>query len=361
MKNLFNNTFLSHLMERLHNSRGVTAVVVAIFLTVLLAMGAAVIDIGHALVARNELQNVSDSAALAGTRALGSIYEGMTPAAQKTYVLTGGDQSIIEARVQTAANVNQAAGVPITIDPADIQIGIWNPATRTLTPTANQPKSVRVLSRRDASTNGVISTFLANVVGMSSVSVGAVATADLTAVGQTGPGQLNVPFAISEYYFTQFGCGDAIKFYPNDGTPQACAAWQTFNQSPSNANTLRSIINGMIAGTYQSPATQPGDSLNFTNGNVASAFPNLINLYNLKKDANGYWDIFVPVYQSPDCTPPNGAIPIIGYAEARITNVQGAPNFLISATIQCNIFEGNTTGGGPPFGPVLSTIPGLVE
>ena len=117
----------------------------------------------------------------------------------------------------------------------------------------------------------------------------------------------------------------------------------------------------MIAGSYQSPATAPGDSLNFTNGNVASAFPNLINLYNAKKDANGYWDVFVPVYQSPDCAPPNGALPIIGYAEARITNVQGAPNFLISATILCNIFEGNTTGGGPPFGPVLSTIPGLVE
>ena len=68
-----------------------------------------------------------------------------------------------------------------------------------------------------------------------------------------------------------------------------------------------------------------------------------------------------PYMNLPDCTPPNGPIPIIGYAEARITNVQGAPNFLISATILCNIFEGNTTGGGPPYGPVLSTIPGLVE
>lgn len=357
------NTISAQLMKPVNNSHGVTAVVVAIFLTVLLAMGAAVIDIGHALVARNELQNVSDSAALAGTRALGFIYEGMTTAQQQAYVLTGGDQAIVEAAVQTAANANSAAGVAITINQPDIQIGIWNPATRTLTPTVNQPKSVRVLSRRDASANGVISTFLANVVGMSSVSVGAVATADMTAVGKTAPGQLDVPFAISEYYFTQFGCGDSIKFYPNDGTPQACSAWHTFDQSPANANRLRTIINGMIpiGAPYQSPATAPGDSLNFINGNVASAFPNLINLFNAKKDANGNWDVFVPVYQSPDCTPPNGAIPIIGYAEARITNVQGSPNHLISATIMCNIFEGQTSGGGPPFGPVLSTIPGLVE
>jgi hypothetical protein len=184
----------------------------------------------------------------------------------------------------------------------------------------------------------------------------------MTAVGRTGPGELEAPFAISEFYFTQFGCGDAIKFYPNDGTPQACSAWNTFDQSPANANTLKTIIDGMTAGTYQSPTTAPTDSLNFTNGNVASTFPNLINLFNVKKDlSTGYWDVFLPVYQSPDCTPPTGPIPIIGYAEARITNVQGAPNFLIQATVLCNIFEGNTVGGGPPFGPVLSTIPGLVE
>lgn len=356
-----NKLTMKPVVDPLNNQAGAVAVMVAITMVVLLAMGAAAIDIGHALVARNELQNVSDAAALAGTRALGIMYEGMTPAEQQAYTLTGADRAIVVAAVQDTASANSAAGVTITILPSDIQIGTWSMATRTLTPTVNQPKAVRVLSRRDAASNGAISTFLAGVIGMSSVSVSAVATADMTAVGQTAPGQLDVPFAISEYYFTQFGCGDAIQFYPNDGTPQACAAWDTFDQSPANANTLRNIIDGMINGSYQSPATAPGDTLNFTNGNVASAFPNLINLYNLKKDANGNWDVFVPVYQSPSCTPPTGAIPIIGYAEARITNVQGAPNFLISATILCNIFEGNTTGGGPPYGPVLSTIPGLVE
>jgi Flp pilus assembly protein TadG len=350
-----------HVMELLNNSRGAAAVMTAIFLVVLLAMGAAAIDIGHALVARNELQNVSDAAALAGDRALGIIYEGMTQAQQQTYTLTGGDHAAVVAAVQATANANSAAGVSITINPADIGFGSWNPWTRTFTPTVNQPKAVRVISRRDPSANGAISTFLANVIGMSSVSVSAVATADMSAVGKTGPGQLNVPFGISSYYFTQFGCGDSIKFYPNDGTPQACSAWHTFESSPANANTLRNIIDGIRTGTYQSPATQPGDDLNFINGNVASAFPNLINLYNSQKDANGNWDVFVPVYQDNNCTPPNGPMPIVGYAEARITNVQGAPNFLITATILCNIFQGNTTGGGPPFGPVLSTIPGLVE
>ena len=350
-------------IDLLTNERGAVAAMTAIFLIVLLAMGAAAIDIGHALVARTELQTAADAGALAGTRALGVIYEGMTPAQQQTYTLTGGDQATIVAAVQQTAVANLAAGIPITVNTADIAIGTWNPTTRVHTPTINQPKAVRVLARRDASANGPISTFLAGVVGLTSVNVSAVATADMTAVGQTAPGQLDVPFGISSYYFTQFGCGDTIKFYPNDGTPQACSAWNTFDQSPSNANTLKTIIDGLLTGTYQSPGTAPGDTLNFTNGNVASVFPNLINLYNAKKDANGNWDVFVPVYDSPSCAANEnrGALPIIGYAEARITNVQGSPNHLITATVLCNIFEGNTTGGGPPFGPVLSTIPGLVE
>jgi Flp pilus assembly protein TadG len=113
---------IMRMVRPLNDSKGVTAVVVALFLTVLLAMGAAAIDIGHALVAKNELQNVSDAGALAGTRALGIIYEGMTPAEQQAYVLTSGDQATIIDAVQQTAVANSAAGVPITVDASDIAI-----------------------------------------------------------------------------------------------------------------------------------------------------------------------------------------------------------------------------------------------
>lgn len=346
----------------LNNEQGAVAAMTAIFLLVLLACAAAAIDIGHALVAKNELQNVADGGALAGTRALGKIYEGMTPAAQQTYTLTSADRTTIETAVQTVGAANYAAGVSVAIDAGDIGIGTWDPIAKVHTVTVNQPTAVQVTARRDGTANGPISTFLASIVGVASIDVRAIATADLTPVGTTAPGQLDVPFGISTFYFTQYGCGDAIQFYPNDGTPQACSAWHTFDQSPANANTLRNTIDGLRDGSYQSPGTAPGSTLNFTNGNVASVFPSLIDLYNAKKDANGNWDVFVPVYDSPSCASSDnsGALPIVGYAEARITNVQGSPNHLISATVLCNIFEGNTTGGGPPYG-VASTVPGLVQ
>ena len=356
-----NLIFLTRLLKPLDNSRGAVAVMVAIMMTVLLAMAAAALDIGHALVARNELQNSADAGALAGARALGILYEGMTPAAMGTYQLSGGDAATIRTAVQTTAVLNAAAGVNVTVDAGDVQIGLWNSATRTMTPTVNQPRSVRVITRRDGTANGPISTFLAGVVGMTSVNVSAVATAELTAIGSTPPAALDLPVAISQLFFSQYGCGDSIMLYPSNGNPQSCAGFTTFDQTPSNNAAMLAIINGMINGSYQTPSTTAGTSqLNFTNGTLSNpTWDALVNLFNTKKDANGVWDALVAVYQGSACNP-SGAIPIIGYANIRITNIQGQPGATIVGNVSCPLFQGGGVGGGPAFG-VFTTLPGLVE
>jgi Flp pilus assembly protein TadG len=350
-----------HLMKPIKNSQGAAAVMVAVTMTVLLAMAAAAIDIGHALVARNELQNVADAGALAGTRALGLLYEGMPQADMQTYTLSGGDAAAIHTAVQDTAVLNAAAGVNIAVGGGDIQIGLWDSATRTFTPTANQPRAVRVVTRRDGSGNGPISTFLASVIGMTSINVNAVATAQLGSIGSTPPGTLELPVAISELFFSQFGCGDAIMLYPSDGTPQSCAGFTTFDQSPSNDRAMRTIIDGLADGSYTTPATTAGDTnLQFTNGTLSTqTWNSLINLFQLRSAETGYWDTTVAVYQGNDCNP-SGAIPIMGYANVRVTNVQGAPNHTITANVQCNVFESGGVGGGPDFG-LFTTLPGLVE
>jgi len=355
------NAVTQHLMKPLNNSRGVAAVMVAITMTVLLAMAAAALDIGHAMVARNELQNAADAGALAGARALGILYEGMTPAAMGTYQLSGGDAATIKTAVQSTAVLNAAAGVNITVNTGDIQIGLWDSATRTLTPTVNQPRDVRVVTRRDGTANGPISTFLARVVGMTSVNVSAAATAELAALSSTPPGALNLPIAISQLFFSQYGCGDSIMLYPSNGNPQSCAGFTTFDQTPSNNAAMLAIINGMINGTYTSPSTTAGTSqLNFTNGTLSNpTWDALVNLFNTKKDANGVWDALVAVYQGSACNP-SGAIPIIGYANIRITNIHGQPGATIVGNVSCPLFQGGGVGGGPAFG-VFTTLPGLVE
>jgi len=355
------NAVTQHLMKPLNNSRGVAAVMVAITMTVLLAMAAAALDIGHAMVARNELQNAADAGALAGARALGILYEGMTPAAMGTYQLSGGDAATIKTAVQSTAVLNAAAGVNITVNTGDIQIGLWDSATRTLTPTVNQPRDVRVITRRDGTANGPISTFLARVVGMTSVNVSAAATAELAALSSTPPGALNLPLAISQLFFSQYGCGDSIMLYPSNGNPQSCAGFTTFDQTPSNNAAMLAIINGMINGTYTSPSTTAGTSqLNFTNGTLSNGTWNaLVNLFNAKKDASGVWDVLVAVYQGNACNP-SGAVPILGYANMQITNIHGQPGATIVGKVSCPLFQAGGVGGGPAFG-VFSTLPGLVE
>ncbi len=210
----------------LSNERGATAVTVAVMLLMLLSMGALSIDIGHSLVARNELQNVADAAALAGARELGLIYEGLPPFQQYGYQLT--NPAPVRNAVQNIAAQNQAAGVSVAVNTSDIHIGQWNDAAKTFTVTNTFPNAVRVTARRDASANGPVSTFLANVMGVSSVSVNSFATAALTFLSQTVPGELDVPFAISSEWFTNFGCNQPIRFHPT-GTAIGCAGWHTFD------------------------------------------------------------------------------------------------------------------------------------
>lgn len=352
---------IEQVVRPLENERGAAAVMVSLFLVVLLAMGAAAIDIGHGMVARNELQNASDAAALAGTRTLGLVYEGLTPAEMQTYVLTGGDQTAIFNAVQGAGVANLAAGVAVTVSTSDIQIGQWDAATRIFTPTVNQPRAVRVLTRRDSTANGPIATFLGGVVGLASMSPNAVATAELTAIGSTALGALDLPLAISELFFSQYGCGDSIMLYPSNGTPESCAGFMTYDQSPSNDITFRNIVTGLTDGSYQTPPTTAGQTyMNFTNGTLSNPSWNaLVDLFNLKRGSTCCWDALVPVYEGNDCSP-SGSILIKGYANIRITNIQGPPNHTITGNVECPQFETGGVGGGPAYG-VFTTVPGLVE
>lgn len=354
-------TVVKRLRQPLDNSRGATAVMVALSLTVLLAMAAAAIDVGHALVARNELQNAADAAALAGARTLGVAYEGMTPATMATYTLTGGDQGAIVAAAQATAVLNKAAAVDVSVNAADVSIGLWDSATRTFTASVAQPRAVSVVTHRDGSANGPISTFLAGVVGMTSVNVSAVATAELTAIGSTPLGALDLPIAISELFFSSYGCGDSIQVHPSNGTPDSCAGFTTFDVSPSNDNAMRNIINGMIDGTYQVPPTTAGvTQLNFTNGTLSNpTWTALTNLFNQRSAGTGYWDALVPVYEGSDCSP-SGPITIKGYANIRITGIGGPPDHIVTGNVTCPLFQSGGVGGGPAFG-VFTTVPGLVQ
>ena len=347
---------------KIKNNRGTIAIFVGLTLTMLVGVTALTVDIGYGLITRTELQNVADAAVLAGTRQLGLIYEGLAPNEQKpTWVIPGADQTTIVNQVQAVALLNKAGTKPITINASDIQIGVWDYATQTFTVTTLGPIAVRAVARRDSSANGPIPTFLAGILGLNTINVSATATASLGGMGSSLPGEIEVPFGVAEYWFTQKSCGEAIRFHPT-GDLDGCAGWHTLDLSPPNARTLaRTVIDGMTAGTFESAATVAGyTQYEFVGGNVASAFDNFIELYEYKRDPVTYeWPVTIPVYGWMDCSNPNTAITIVGYAKAVITNVIPPPAMQIDAYMDCGYVEGGRSGG-TNFG-IMGSIPGLVQ
>jgi len=319
---------------------------------------------------------VADASALAGARQLGVIYAALpqgTP--YTTYVLSAGDDGAVRTAATGVAAANKARqATSVIILPADIQIGVWNSGPRTLNPIINTGATgVRVTARLDASAggNGPVATWLARIMNINSISVTAMATAALTGAGVLPPAAGNAPFAFDENFFTDPAfCNKPIQFYP---TTTSCASFQTFDLTPSNANTLGNIIDGLAANPpgYSAPQITAGQtSLEFIGGNVASAFPNLINLFNAKKVTDPRapapytqcWNVTVPVYSNPSnltCGNPSGSLPITGFATACVFNVQGPPTQQINAVVTCGAVTGGQGGGGS-FG-VLGAIPGLVE
>ena len=350
------------------DTRGAVAVIVAIMSVVLLSFGALALDISNAMIARNELQNVADASALAGVRQLGVIYQALPPGTPyTTYVLS--DPSAVVNAATTVALANQARQVAVSLNPADIVIGVWNSGPRTLTPGTVGATGVQVTARRDGGANGPVATWLAGIMGINSMNVVAMATAALTGTGILLPGEANAPFGLDELIFNNPAyCGTPIQFYPTNNPPSGCAGWQTFLESPPNANTERQIVQGLTPNppTYPTPQITAGQtSLEYIGGNVASVFPSLINLFNAKKvpDASspsGFcWNVTIPVYANNACANPNTPMMTIGFASACVWQVQGVPTQQIDARITCGEVT-NGGGGGGSFG-TLGSIPGLVE
>lgn len=348
-------------------NRGAVAIIVGISLAMFLGFTALSVDIGYVMVTRNELQNIADTAALAAVRQISSIYEAMDSYdEQRAYVC---DPATILPVAQDIALQNQAGGMNITVNAADVVIGRWNTEARTLTPTLNQPNAVQVTARRDGGGNGPVATFFAGVLGINTVNVSADATAALTGQGTAVPGGLPIPVAISSAWFQPGFCDQPIKFYPT-GTIEGCAGWNTYDIWPANAARLGNILDQLRNGTYQSPEVIAGETqFVFSGGNIGSAFPEMVALFDAMKILNdgvidadndsNTWTTSVAVYDLSDCSNPTGRITISGFVTVIITGVTTSPANTIEARVLCE-YTAPGRGGGGNFG-TWGVIPGLVE
>ena len=145
--------------------RGGVIVAVAVAMTALLSMVALSVDYGVVAIARQQLQDAVDTAALAAAGQLGDA---------------GGDASARAVAVQVAL-CNQCLRRPVTIDSTlDITVGSWDPlAKRVVTPVPTRGSiAVQVTARRTAaSPDGPVPLGFSRIFGLASVNVTATAAA----------------------------------------------------------------------------------------------------------------------------------------------------------------------------------------
>ena len=124
-------------IHRLKDQQGVSVVIVALVLPVLIGFAALAIDIGYLYATKNELQNIADAAALAAANEIGNQWS-------NEETLNVGD---IKFEIQDVASKNQAAEkYGIGILDAEIVIGSYDEdaSTKIGPQTGAWPTAVRV-------------------------------------------------------------------------------------------------------------------------------------------------------------------------------------------------------------------------
>ncbi len=210
------------------------AIVVALLLTVLVGIAALAVDVGYIMTAKNELQNIADSAALAGAGQLGKEYENIENISCSKLQAYVPDNETIRSVGRDAASKNRAAGEggSITVADSDVEVGIWGQEDKelpaTFTSTSFHPNAVRVTAHRDG--NNPVITFFARIFKVCTVPVKADAVA--VAFPVSPDGKLFLPLGISEdYFFNNMDfCDKNIKFFlfQRKSNPYE---WHTYNKT----------------------------------------------------------------------------------------------------------------------------------
>jgi len=184
--------------------RGSAAIVVALLLSMVFAIGAFALDIGHVLLTRNELQNAADAAALSGA---GALFSGT---AQPNWAGA-------EAKADSTAGLNKSG--PISLTDSVVEAGYWNITgspvgiqSISVVPGPNDVPAVKVSISRDTNQNGgkLVLSF-GGFVGLKETAVTATAVALVSGPGAVPVGAL-FPIAITKCLYDKYW--DSAKMQP---------------------------------------------------------------------------------------------------------------------------------------------------
>ena len=324
--------------------RGQTLVGMALSLVVVLGFAGLGIDVGYLMMARNELQNAADAAALAGAQ---KFYESYQPVP---------DWAGAEALATTAVSYNKS--LDSTLTDGTISSGWWNltgaPAgmqAKTKKPLlATDVPGVRVqITRREGSNGGAIALFLAPMVGIRTAGVQATATAVSSFPSKVAPGSL-FPVATAKCLYDNYwdSVNNEPKIDPKTGQPYEflltssyhtgpCEAgqWTTFLVDLNDVTTIRGLIaNG------NPDEVGVGDQIWIEPGSKTALYT----------DVPVGEDVLLPIVTDISTHAMN---PVVGFGPFHITASVGGSGKYIQGHFIKNYKEPLAIGGGPAYGAIV--------
>jgi Flp pilus assembly protein TadG len=316
-------------MAKTRNSRGSPKEqgIITPILAVCLAMGlgllALSVDLGQLFVAKNELQNIADAAALAGAKKLIQAKDPANPDLAAVYC----SEAISTA--QAVASDNRSLGATMTVSNADVTLGQWNLSTGSFNKTGCSANpmdvtAIQVTVTRDGTENPSLTTFFGGLLGSPQMNSSATAVAYL---GLAGTSSLTIPFAVSNNYpagQTPYAGSNPIMDWitprPAHAANPQTYTWKdlggnnldttraTFvmpnNSERTDLGKLQQYIKGpKTSGGLQYPQVKVGQTVYPISewqwaSNVYDNFTYMKTRYNSSKASNGKWRVTAAVYNT---------------------------------------------------------------
>jgi Flp pilus assembly protein TadG len=336
------------LKKFVQGAEGSIMVITALGLVVFLGFASLAIDMGRLYVAKNELQNTADAAALAGTSHLITQQNGQAvrdDAAAKQAVMDVAQRQS-ELLGQTPLEPEARNDVTVVFGEWNIYAGnpdtAWTPYGSTCGAYSNA-NGVQVTLRRGSDlAYGPVTNLLSGILGdqFRTTEVAVTATAFLGFVTGAQTGSVNLPLAIPDTVMTAanqdnrswwaklLGPSEAVatgpkqltfrdlgsdSFYVNNLNKPLFDTDKAYLVTVNTSDSLPGTVIDNIEYTYQTSGVKPVRPMEVGTrlyplseykwaGNIKTIFNRFKNAYNANKDSNGKWRVMVPVYAPTQST-----------------------------------------------------------
>ncbi len=214
--------------QAMRHQRGAVAIIVALCLTLLIGMLGLVLDLGHLYVAKTELQNAADAAALSGAKELTGNLVGVNNAVTRAIEAGGKNKYDFNSKVVFITSGNLMFSDSPTGPWVDLAAAQANPDDKTFLKVDTNSRSlntwfINVLSANMATT----STFAMAVAGKFKVDITPIAICQLQDPGTTNElgYERGVSYKVSDA--NPIGPGTMYWIDPESAAPGACSVTNT--------------------------------------------------------------------------------------------------------------------------------------